>query len=476
MAIKSKEGSLMPNQRILVVDDETSLRTALFRALDQKGYQVITASSKSEAFKMCQADRPFDLVLVDLKLPDGDGLELMTELKSVHPKTTFIVLTGFATIEVAIEATRRGAYHFITKPFNLDEVLNIVSRVLSHKNLENENHQLRSVIEKQYKFDNIIGKSDSVVEVLNLVERIADTDSTVLITGESGTGKELIAKAIHFNSERSKLPFVPINCGAIPGELLESELFGHMKGSFTGAIQNRVGRFEMAEGGTLFFDEIGDMSPSLQVKLLRVLQDKKFEPVGSTKTITSNVRIIAATHIDLEKAVAEGKFREDLYYRLNVIPIKMPALRERNGDIPILINFFINKFNTNKKETINGISLAAIEHLNNYNWPGNIRELENLMERITIIKRSGTIDVIDLPEKYKSFTGGQILENGKIAIPENGMDFNTAVDNYENNLIMQALEKTGWNRNQAALLLRLNRTTLVEKIKKKGLRPPESSM
>ncbi len=466
----------MQTQRILVVDDEISLRTALFRALDQKGYQVITASSKSEAFKMCQADRPFDLALIDLKLPDGDGLELMTELKSVHPHTTFIVLTGFATIEVAVEATRKGAYHFVTKPFNLEEVLNIVQKILSHKNLENENQQLRAVLERQYKFDNIIGKSEKVLDVLSMVERVAECESTVLITGESGTGKELIAKAIHFNSNRAKAPFIPINCGAIPSELLESELFGHMKGSFTGATQNRVGRFELAEGGTLFFDEIGDMSPSLQVKLLRVLQDRKFEPVGSTKTISSNVRIIAATNIDLEKAVAEGKFREDLFYRLNVIPIKMPALRERAGDISILIHHFIKKFNANTKNMISGITPSALDLLNIYPWPGNIRELENLVERLSIIKGSGIIDVLDLPEKYRASDLGAIADTSRIHIPESGMDFNTAVDNYENSLILQALEKTGWNRNQAALLLRLNRTTLVEKIKKKGLRPPEANM
>ncbi|MCB9025894.1 MAG: sigma-54-dependent Fis family transcriptional regulator [Bdellovibrionaceae bacterium] len=465
----------MQNQRILVVDDETSLRTALFRALDQRGYQVITAGSKAEAFKMCQVDRPFDLVLVDLKLPDGDGLELMTELKSVHPHTTFIVLTGFATIEVAVEATRRGAYHFITKPFNLDEVLNIVNKVLSHKNLETENYQLRTALQKQYKFENIVGQSAKIFEVLEMVERVAESDSTVLITGESGTGKELIAKAIHFNSLRNKAPFIPINCGAIPGELLESELFGHVKGAFTGATQNRIGRFELAENGTIFFDEIGDMSANLQVKLLRVLQDRRFEPVGSTKTLSSNVRVIAATNIDLDQAVADGQFREDLFYRLNVIPIRVPALRERTDDIPLLISFFINKFNQNKKEPITGVSQGALEVLCNYNWPGNIRELENLMERMAIIKRTGIIDVLDLPEKYRTPSSITLVDPSNVEIPDSGMDFNSAVNNYENALIMNALEKTGWNRNQAATLLRLNRTTLVEKIKKKGLRPPEAS-
>ncbi len=320
----------------------------------------------------------------------------------------------------------------------------------------------------------IVGNSIKLKAVLDIINKVADSDSTVLITGESGTGKELVAKAIHFHSSRCSHPFIPINCGAIPAELLESELFGHVKGAFTGAISQRIGRFELADGGTLFLDEIGDMSPHLQVKLLRVLQEKCFEPLGSTKTITTQVRVVAATNADLEKAVALGKFREDLYYRLNVIPLFVPPLRERQEDIPILFQHFTHQFNKGRTRKLTGISTDAMNFLLNYNWPGNIRELENLVERLSILKGEGVIEVEDLPPKYRSMDPPIPSSlTTSFDFPVNGMDFNSAVDHFENSLILQALEKTGWNRNQAAILLRLNRTTLVEKIKKKGLVPPD---
>lgn len=466
----------MQAQRILIVDDESSLRTALFRVLDRQGFQVITANCKREAEALAaNGSQTIDLAIVDLRLPDGDGLELMQHLKVAHPNIQVIVMTGHGTIELAIRATQNGAFHFVTKPFNMEELLSIVSRALSHKTLQQENHQLRSALHKKYRFDNIIGSSEEIRKVLGMVERVADSDSTVLVTGESGTGKELIAKAIHYNSPRATKPFVPINCGAIPAELLESELFGHVKGAFTGAIANRVGRFEMASGGTLFLDEIGELSLNLQVKLLRVLQERRFEPVGSAKTQEADVRIIAATNVDLAKAVKAGQFREDLYYRLNVIPIAIPSLKDRKSDIPLLLHHFVQHFNSSKNRGLTGFSPDALEALYHYPWPGNIRELENLVERLAILKGSGLVEVADLPEHYRasrveSLFGGDGL--GAIDIPETGVDFNTAVDNYENLLILQALEKTGWNRNQAAALLKLNRTTLVEKIKKKGLRPP----
>jgi len=461
----------MQAPRILVVDDDTSLRTALFRALDRKGYQVITAASKAEALQLGQSERPADLVLCDLRLPDGDGIDFMTEFKRVNPSTMFVVLTGFGTIDAAVRATKGGAEHFITKPFELDEVLNLVDKTLSHKRLEQENVNLRSALHKKYRFDNIVGQSDSIMRVLEMIERVATSDSTVLITGESGTGKELVAKAIHYNSTRVNKPFVPINCGAIPGELLESELFGHIKGAFTGAVSNRVGRFEMAEGGTVFFDEIGDMSPHLQVKLLRVLQERKFEPVGSAKTFAANVRVIAATNVNLENAVRDGRFREDLFYRLNVIPIHIPALRERPTDIALLFHYFMDLFNEGKKEKLLGVAPMAMDFLVKYEWPGNIRELENLVERLAILKGGGLVGVDDLPEKYRNQNAPAAADTADLGLPAEGTDFNTAVDAFENALIVRALEKTGWNRNQAALLLKLNRTTLVEKIKKKGLRP-----
>ena len=465
----------MRSPRVLILDDESTLRTALFRVLDRKGLSVITAHKIEEAKTLCQTESGIDLAIVDLSLPDGDGLEFMTYLKNLYPQAEVIILTGHGSIETAIKATQKGAFHFVTKPFNLEELLSVIDKALTHKKLQQENHQLRTELNKKYRFEQIIGQSDAIKFALNIVEKVADTDSTVLITGESGTGKELIARAVHYNSNRAQHPFVAINCGAIPAELLESELFGHIKGAFTGAVSNRIGRFEMADGGTIFLDEIGDLEPSLQVKLLRSLQERCFEPVGSTKTVQVNVRVIAATNINLEEAVDKGQFREDLFYRLNVIPIIVPALRERRSDIPILLNHFLESFRRNKGHKITGFAADAMENLMNYSWPGNIRELENLIERLTILKGHGEISVADLPVKYRA-TLNSSREIGCVDIPENGLDFNSAVDLYENALILRALEKTGWNRNQAALLLKLNRTTLVEKIKKKGLRPPDGEM
>lgn len=459
----------MKSPRVLILDDESTLRTALFRLLDRKSFQVVTAQRIDEARTFLSPDRPFDLAIIDMNLPDGNGLDFMAELKNSSPNTQVIVLTGFATIDSAVLATQKGAFHFLTKPFNVEELMSLIDKALALKTLEQENRQLRTELGTKYQFDQIVGESDGLKQCLSLVERVAHTDSTVLITGESGTGKELIARAIHYNSPRAKNPFIAINCGAIPSELLESELFGHVKGSFTGAIANRIGRFEMADEGTLFLDEIGDLEPSLQVKILRALQERAFEPVGSTKSVHVNVRVIAATNLDLEKAVVGGRFREDLYYRLNVIPIQIPALRERKTDIPILLNHFMNQFNKNKSRALTGFSAEALSCLTQYSWPGNIRELENLIERLSILKGQGMVELNDLPAKYRSSVANY-AETGTIQIPDAGLDFNSAVDQFENALIMKALEKTGWNKNQAAILLRLNRTTLVEKMKKKGLK------
>lgn len=462
----------MRHSRVLIVDDESTLRTALFRVLERKGLQVVTANKVEEAKLLVSSDAKLDLALVDLNLPDGDGIELMSWIKSEHSQCQVLILTGHATIESAVRATQLGAFHFMTKPFTMDELVNVVEKALTQQKLQQENQQLKRELGRRSGFHNIIGQSEEIQNVLRLVERVADSDSNVLVTGESGTGKELIARAIHHMSPRASQPFVAINCGAIPSELLESELFGHVKGAFTGAIANRVGRFELAEGGTIFLDEIGDLEPALQVKLLRVLQEKTYEAVGSTKTMTTNARVIAATNKNLEDQVAAGKFREDLFYRLNVIPVSLPALRERKSDIALLFAHFMDHFNKTKTRKLTGVSVEAMASLMNYGWPGNIRELENLVERLAILKGSGQIEVADLPLKYKSQSQSTLSEN-VFEMPDLGMDFNTAVDHFENQLILRALEKTGWNRNQAALLLRLNRTTLVEKIKKKGLRPPE---
>lgn len=462
----------MRNSKVLIVDDESTLRTAIFRVLERRGLQVTTAGRIEEARLMASTDQALDLAIVDMNLPDGNGIDLMGWLKSQHPGCQVIILTGHATIESAVQATQKGAFHFMTKPFNMDELVSLSEKALSHKKLEQENKNLKTELNRRQSFDQIIGQNETIKTVLSLVDRVADTDSTVMITGESGTGKELIARAIHNNSSRRDQPFVAINCGAIPSELLESELFGHVKGAFTGAIATRVGRFELADGGTIFLDEIGDLEPALQVKLLRVLQERSFEPVGSTKSITVDVRVIAATNKDLETLAHEGSFREDLFYRLNVIPINLPSLRDRRSDIPLLFAHFIEHFNRTKSRKLTGITTEAMESLMNYSWPGNIRELENLVERLAILKGVGQIEIHDLPVKYRT-APSLVQESLSFDIPDVGMDFNTAVDQFENQLILRALEKTGWNRNQAALLLRLNRTTLVEKIKKKGLRPPE---
>lgn len=461
--------------KVLVVDDDQTLRAALFRVFSRKGLQVLTTSTAKEAEQVISTESKIDLVLLDIRLPDGSGMELLKLVKKKYMDTPVIVLTGFGSVDIAVEATKLGAYHFMTKPFNIEELSLLVDKALSHTRLMSENVQLKNQLHSKYRFDNIIGQSESIQRVLSLVEKVADSSSTILVTGESGTGKELIAKAIHYNSPRSNNSFVPINCGAIPGELLESELFGHVKGAFTGAISNRIGRFELANQGSIFLDEIGDLSTHLQVKLLRVLQERRFEPVGSAKTMETDVRIIAATNINLADAVKEGRFREDLFYRLNVIPIVIPPLRERRADIPLLVQHFVQHYNQKRAAQIEGITEEAMEILSNYAWPGNIRELENLVERVSILKSGGVIGIEDLPEHFSHNTG---LRHAALPtnIPDDGIDFNGAVDAYENQLIMNALNKTGWNRNQAAMLLRLNRTTLVEKIKKKGLKPPETTM
>ncbi len=472
----------MQLKKALIVEDESGIRQALFRALEKKSFSVNTAASHLEAQVFLKQNRAFDIAILDMQLPDGNGLDLLKLIKAQQPECTVIMLTGHASIHSAVEATKAGAFHFLTKPFNMEELLNLVDRSQDLHRLESQNIKLKSELNRKFSCEGILGHSVEIKSVLNLIERVADTDSTVMITGESGTGKELIAKAIHANSSRRDQPFIPVNCGAIPSELLESEFFGHVKGAFTGAIQNRVGRFELADGGTIFLDEIGDLEPALQVKILRVLQEKVFEPVGGTKSISVNVRVIAATNKNLDEMVAAGKFREDLYYRLNVIPLQVPGLRERKSDIPLLIEFFTQRFNKIKGRKLDGFTASAMDALVQYSWPGNIRELENLVERVSILKGQGLVDVSDLPAKYQGSSPAQVESPQVTAQNDNsisadlvfnsGMDFNAVVDQFENQLIVKALEKTGWNRNQAAILLKLNRTTLVEKMKKKGLKSP----
>lgn len=474
----------MKFKRLLIIEDDSTIKTALFRALTKIGYTITTATNKAEAMTWITSQAEWDVILLDLQLPDGNGLDLISEVKKRHASIPVVVLTGHASIETAVEATQKGAFNLLLKPSSLDEIANTLSAAITASSTSPtlaataDTSSASASTSLSLKKTGIVGQSPEIQQVLDLSMRVAESDATILIQGESGTGKELVARAIHQLSPRRNFPFIAINCGAIPSELLESELFGHMKGAFTGAISNRVGRFEMADGGVLFLDEIGDMSPSLQVKILRALQERSFEPVGSTKSVQVNVQVIAATHVNLEKAVAEGRFREDLYYRLNVVPIMIPALRDRKTDIPVLMQHFINNFSQKRKSNLSGFSNEAIECLMHYPWPGNIRELENLIERLTIIKGKGQVELKDLPVKYHSKNSVSITAESPTThfeLPIEGLDFNSAVDQFENNLIIKALEKTGWNRNQAAMLLKLNRTTLVEKMKKKGLRPPEEA-
>lgn len=448
---------------ILVVDDEVMIRRALEKFLADQGYRVLAAGSYEEALQ-CSAAAVVDCALVDLIMPGRNGVELIHALQERDPELMCIVLTGFGTIASAVEAIKDGAFHYLTKPFELDDILQLVQRALDHRRLRTENRTLKTQLRKQYRFDQIVGQSDAMRGIFSLIEKVAETDSTVLLLGESGTGKELVARAIHYNSHRAEKPLVTVNCAAIPEDLLESELFGHMRGSFTGATANHRGKFEVASGGTIFLDEIGDMSPKLQVKILRVLQERRFEPVGSTQTQEVNVRIIAATNRDLERAVREQRFREDLYYRLNVIPVKLPSLRERRHDVALLIDHFLRRFNQENERRVDSVSASAMECLLQYPWPGNVRELENMMERLVILKSQGTIELEDLPAQLHG--GAWTFQAPSVDFPESGFSLKAAVMEFEHQLIRRALQKSGGNKNKAAGLLQLNRTTLVEKIKK----------
>ncbi len=452
-------------RQILVVDDESSVLRALDRFFAEQGYEVTVSDNFISGMKILDQGH-IDLALIDQRLGDYDGIDLIHHIQKSNLKTAAIIMTGFGSIESAVKAIKAGAFHYTTKPFELADLANLVQKALEHQQAREENLLLKKQLNSKYGFENIIGISDSMKEIFDLVAKVADTDSTILILGESGTGKELIANAIHQQSRRHDRPLVTVNCAAIPEDLLESELFGHVKGAFTGAIASRSGRFEMADGGTVFLDEIGDMSLKLQVKLLRVLQERRFEPVGSGRSVEVDVRIIAATNKNLEDAVRDKVFREDLYYRLNVIPIKISPLRERQADIPPLVQYFLEKYSEENGKPPPQLDPSAMQALAEYPWPGNVRELENVIERLVILKPDQVITAQDLPEKLYSPTGNIMTS---IQIPDHGISFKNVVSDFENELILKALEKTAWNKNKAATLLKINRTTLVEKIKKRQL-------
>jgi DNA-binding NtrC family response regulator len=460
--------AVLRKSHILVVDDEEYFRSALERILSRVGHHVHGARNATEALEQVAAE-PIELVLVDVQMPGINGLELVRQIHDIAPELPCIVMTGHGGLKMSTEALEAGAFWYLDKASDMAKmapIRRLVESAIELGQLKSENRRLQTELRRKYRFENIVGSSRALRSVLDVVGKVADTHSTVLVTGESGTGKELIARALHYNSSRSERGFVTVNCGAIPGELLESELFGHVKGAFTNAVNHREGRFSLANGGTIFLDEIGDMSANLQVKLLRVLQDGTFEPVGSSKTLAVDTRVVAATNQDLEEAIREKRFREDLFYRLNVIPIEVPPLRRRHEDIPQLVHHFLEIANEDKGRQSAGISAEALELLCAYAWPGNVRELENLVERLVVLGSGGEIIAEDLPAPFHAAVA---LEATAPRLPVTGLSFRDAVDGFETDLILQALEQTQWNKNRAAQLLGLNRTTLLEKIKKKGL-------
>ncbi|MDX9710447.1 MAG: sigma-54 dependent transcriptional regulator [Trichloromonas sp.] len=452
--------------RILVIDDEEPNREALSLLLKGANYQVAAAVNGEEALALLR-QAPFEVVITDLFLPDLSGIDILKQVKSDAPQTSVIVITGQASAETAVQAMKEGALDYITKPFNFEELKIQIAKALEKSALVAENIYLRQQLRGKYKFDNIIGNSAAMQQVFARMERIVQTDSTILILGESGTGKELVAKAIHYNGPRKDKPFVAINCGAIPAELLESELFGHARGAFTGAVADKPGKFELAHNGTLFLDEIGTMPAHLQMKLLRVLQDQVVERVGSDKKLKLSIRLISATNADLEEEVRNGQFREDLYYRLNVIPIHLPPVRERREDIPLLAHHFLRKYCREMNRTLMTIADGAMLRLQNYDWPGNVRELENIIERTVALTAGDHIEIRDLPADIARLDApANRFDPGCPRIPAEGLDLATTLESIEGTLIRQALEMGKGVKARAAALLGLNRTTLVEKIKR----------
>lgn len=455
--------------RLLVADDEWSAREVIKNILTSEGFDVTTVGDGAEAIALLDSE-PFDLIITDLKMPKTDGIAVLQHLKERRLPTIGIVATGYGSIETAISAMKAGAFDYLTKPFHIDEIRLVVNRALEFHHLQSENTQLKRQLKTSSRIENIIGNHPSMQRMKELIRTVADSDSTILILGESGTGKELVARGIHSLSDRAENALIPVNCGAIPEDLLESELFGHVKGAFTGATTDRAGRFTLADGGTIFLDEIGDMSPKLQVKVLRVLQEQEFEPVGSTQTLKVNVRVIAATNRDLEQDVKDRRFREDLFYRLNVIPMNLPPLRERAEDLPLLIDHFVKKFNKSKNRRISHFTTHSLSVLQRCPWPGNVRELENLVERMAILHQEGPIDVEHLPERFRP--GVAVASEAPASSPQyltldGGMiDLNQVVGDFEFGLIRQALERCGGVKNRAAQMLGIKRTTLVEKLKK----------
>jgi DNA-binding NtrC family response regulator len=451
-------------KHLLLVDDEKALREAIAERLSDCGFIVEQADSGEHAVQRL-ADFAFDILVTDLRLPGIDGRKVLDAAVERYPEIIAIVITGYGTVKDAVDAIKQGASDFITKPFQFDALRHVLNSALEQRRLKSENAYLRSQLEERYRIDGMIGRSRVMRDLTQLLETVAATSSTVLITGETGTGKELAARAIHHNSPRRANRFVALNCSAIPETLLEAELFGHVRGAFTGAVGTRQGRLEQAHKGTLFLDEVGTMSPALQAKLLRVLQEREFERVGDSHTIKIDVRVIAATHSDLQKMVADGTFREDLFYRLNVIPIQLPPLRERREDIPLLVQHFLQKLGHESNRPSVTVSQEGLRRLMAYRWPGNVRQLENVVERALAFNQGRTqIDVQDLAPDIQTIPA--VAESTDMWFPDDGVDFESYIEGVELSLIKRSLERTQGNKRQAAKLLNLKRTTLIEKLKR----------
>ncbi len=447
----------MENARLLVVDDEESMCKFMQIFLSKEGYDVTATADANEAVSKIEKE-DYDLVIADLMMPEMSGLELLAKAKGIDPGLNVIVMTAFASVDSAIEALKKGASDYVTKPFKVDEIKIAIQKTLEQKKIVRENATLKRQLKKEFQFDNFIGASPQIIEMKKLSERVAATDSTVLIRGESGTGKELVARAIHNHSLRSGKPFVSINCAALPETLLESELFGHSRGAFTGAVKDKDGLFKVADGGTFLLDEVGETSPAIQVKLLRALEEKEITPLGATKPVAVDVRLIASTNADLEQDVKSGKFRADLYYRLHVIPIVIPPLRERNEDIKLLVNHFLKRLSEREKAKLKGITEPALKMLGLYPWPGNVRELENVIEQAYLLCKKEQLDVEDFPERVRSGSVPQLVEQNHPGTP--------TLEEVEKAYIYWTLEKTSWQKTKAAQILGIDASTLYRKIER----------
>lgn len=457
--------------RILVVDDDDIILDSLQEFLRLEGYEVDVARTYEEAVNAVERTE-YNVAITDVNMPGSSGFELLRLCRQQYPETVVVMITGYGTIDSAVEAIKMGAYDYLTKPIIDDELRLAVERALQQQSLIRENRTLRQQLEHRYQLQNIVGQDYKMLKTFDLIESVADGKTTVLILGESGTGKSMIARAIHAHSRRKDKPFVELACGAIPESLLESELFGHVKGSFTGAMTDKIGKFQAADGGTIFLDEISTATPGLQIKLLRVLQERQFEPVGSNDTRSVDTRVILATNTNLAKDVAEGRFRQDLYYRINVVTIHLPPLRDRIGDIPLLADHFLSKYNAQNSREVLGFADLAMEFLQRYNWPGNVRELENVVERAVVLSKGKHIEASDLPNSVLEHTQTEKQAEANYK----PVSLKRALEDPERRIIELALRANNWNRQSTAEILKINRTTLYKKMKRYGLLEPSEQM